>query len=184
VSWPSDQLLLASCGVCAGAGVYLACRALAAGRPSLAADRAALHAPPEPEESPGWGADTGRQVTELLRRLGLEQALLTDDLAMVGRTAEAHTTARLVHALLGASLGALALLAVTFVAPFPLPLAGVAALFSGLLGVLAADRPVRRLATARRQEAQLAVAAYIDLVRILLVGGLPLHADSGSESWC
>jgi Flp pilus assembly protein TadB len=172
----SDQLLRAACGMCVGAGVYLACRAIAAGRPSLAADLAALHAPPEPEESPRWAAETGGRLTDLLRRIGLEQALLEDDLAMAGRTAEAHTTARLVHALLGAALGAMAWLAMTFVAPLPLALAAGLALFTGPLGVLAADRPVRRLAKARRQEAQLAVAAYVDLVRILLVGGLPLHA--------
>lgn len=59
---------------------------------------------------------------------------------------------------------------------------------TSVAAVLLADRPVRRLARHRRRDAALAIAAYVDLVRVLLVGGLPLPAaltaaaDRG-QSW-
>lgn len=173
----SGRLLVALCGTLAGAGLYLLVRAILVGRRSLAGDLAALHAPPRPGSNrSSLGVQTARRVTELARRLGVEHVLLVDDLALAGRPVEAHTVARMAHALAGAGAGVAAWLALTLPLPLPVVLAAGFALLGGLVGLLAADRPVRRLGRERRQEAQLAVAAYVDLARILLVGGLPLHA--------
>jgi len=173
----TGQLLLAGCGASVGAGVFVLGRALAASRPSLTADLQALYAPPRTRAgtvSRGDGA--GRRLSELARRAGMERALLVDELALVGRPVEAHTTARLLHALTGVASGLGVWMLTNLAVPLTVLLAPALAGLGAMVGVLVADRRVRAVGKARRQEAQLAVAAYIDLVRILLVGGLPLHA--------
>jgi Flp pilus assembly protein TadB len=137
---------------------------------------AALHAPPRAPDTPGVSARAGRRLTELARRLGLEHALLGEDLVLAERPVEAHTAARLIHALAGLVVGVVVWLAFAIAIPLPPMIGAGVAAFGALVGLIVADGPVRRLAKARRQEAQLAVAAFIDLSRILLIGGLPLHA--------
>jgi hypothetical protein len=180
------SLGIAVCGALAGLGLWRAVWAVWAGRPQLAADIAFLDAPPRPDRAgPLQGA--AARLTGWLRRVGLARLLLADDLALVGRDVDGHTAVRMVWLLAGAgaglAAGAAAVLAGVGLPPAVVPLAAVT---GGLAGVATADRPVRRLAAERRREAALAVAAFVDLARILLVGGLPLHtalraaADTGS----
>jgi|GEM_PF-527679 hypothetical protein len=125
-----------------------------------------------------------RGLTRLVSRAGgpgrAGRLLLVDELRIVGRPVEVHTAARTTRALAGIVLAAVAGVAGRR-AGLPLPPLALPALAigGGLVGVLDADRPVRQRAAARRTEARLAVAAYIDLTRTLLSGGLPLHAVLG-----
>jgi Flp pilus assembly protein TadB len=185
----ADQILIAGCGAGVGAGVYLFWRAARPSATSLAADLDALYASPTHTGSTDRSARAaGRWVTDALQRAGLQRVLLIDQLAVADRPLEAHTTARLLHAATGTVI-ALALWAVAAaLTPVGVLLAPLAVVFGGIAGVWVADRRVRAVAESRRREAQLAVAAYLDLVRILLVGGLPLlaalraAADSG-DGW-
>ncbi|WP_241255906.1 type II secretion system F family protein [Candidatus Protofrankia californiensis] len=166
---------VAGCGAMVGAGVWLAGKALRPRRPSLVDDLALLDAPPATPEAVPITRRLARNLTETIERIGWRRLLLADDLALADREPDSHTLARLIHLLAGVAVGAFAGVAVR-------ALVGISALAVPLLaasgmafGLLFADRPVRRLATTRRTEAALAVASYIDIVRILLVGGLPLH---------
>jgi Flp pilus assembly protein TadB len=167
------QTWAALSGATAGLGAYLLLTRLTA---ALAATRA-RRGRPGTGATTGWTADLDRRAERLLGRSRARRLLLADDLAVAGRDRAAHTAARLAHTLAGAagSAGLAVLLAATGVGA-PLPAAGAGCLATGLLGLAAADRPVRRLAAARRQETRLAVASFVDLVRVLLAGGLPLHA--------
>jgi hypothetical protein len=125
----------------------------------------------------GWAADVNSGVEQALGRHRARRLLLADDLAVVGGDPAAHTARRLGHGLAAAgTAAALAVVALAAGVGFPVPLAGAGCLAAAAAGIAAADRPVRRTASARRREARLAVASFVDLVRILLVGGLPLHA--------
>ncbi|WP_239309766.1 type II secretion system F family protein [Frankia sp. Cj3] len=168
---------MAACGMLVGAGMWLALYALFPSRqPSGLGVQAS--------SSLRWAA---MSVTGVMQRARLHRLLLTEELALVGRDAEAHTLARIIYAVVGATIGVTAMI-VAAAAGMSVP--GLAIPVVALAGVLfalaAADRPIYRLATARRKEGALAVAAFIDLARILLVGGLPLHtalqaaADSGT----
>jgi Flp pilus assembly protein TadB len=120
--------------------------------------------------------DSGAWLAALARRHGLAGLLLEDDLALAGRSVDAHTTSRLLHAILGAGAGLLVWAVAGLLMPLPVFLLPALPVFAVIFAILIADRRVRDLAAARRQEAQLAVAAYVDLVAILLIGGLPLGA--------
>ena len=171
-----DQLLVAGCGAGVGAGVYLLWRAGRSRGSDLSGDLEVLYAAPTSRTSDGSAQVLSRWLVTAAHRVGLTRILLADDLAVAGRGVEAHTTARLLHA--GAGVVVMLLLwgFAAALMPGSLVIAPLAILLGLTLGVLVADRRVRRLATARRQEAQLAVASYLDLVRILVAGGLPLLA--------
>jgi Flp pilus assembly protein TadB len=181
-----DQVLVASCGAGVGGGVYLLGQAARSRRGDLSADLDVLYAAPAAEPADGLLERASRWLIVIAHRTGLERVLLANDLMVAGRNVEAHTSARLLHATTGtAAAGLIWALPAALVQVSPLT-APLALLLGAVLGVTVADRRIRRLATARRQEAQLAVAAYLDLVRILVGGGLPLlaalsaAADSGT----
>ncbi|MBL7519813.1 secretion system protein, partial [Frankia sp. CNm7] len=158
------------CGASATLGAYVALRAALTPRTT------------PPNRQPGRWARAGAvwltdRVTHTAGPGRARRLLLADDLAVAGRDPITHTAIRAAHATLAALAGAL-LAAAVMLAGLPLPaLTGPAlVVLAAPVGVLVADRPVRRVAKARRQEARLAVAAYLDLVRVLLAGGLTLHA--------
>jgi len=179
---------VASCGAVCGAGIYQLGRAFITSRPSLRADLGVLYAPParaRPGDAGLGGlagenqdrrALIGRWLTDAALWAGLQQALLGEELALAERPVEAHTTVRLLAALTGGGLGLGAWLLAMLAWPLTVLLAIGAVVFGGLAALMIVDRRVHRLAAVRRADARLAVAAYIDLVRILLLGGLPLHA--------
>jgi tight adherence protein C len=171
-----QQVLLALAGGVTGAGVAVLWRSVRLTRPDVAADLDAMFAAPRTTPTGRQIDRPGRALTELALRHGLRNVLLADDLALAGRPVETHTTARLVHVLAGATAAVAGWMITALVLPVHPMLAVVAVAFGGLLGISAADRRVRALARQRRREAQPAVAAYLDLVRILLAGGLPLQA--------
>ncbi len=159
---PASGLLTGLAGGCAGLGLFVAARAALSGLPRPA--RAALWAR-------AGGAWLNGQVTSAAGPTRARRLLLAEDLAIAGRDDAVHTAARL-----GAAL-ALAIVAATgTAAALPGPAALVTVPLGALVGVALVDRPVRQLATRRRQEARLAVAVYLELTRVLLASGLPLHA--------
>jgi Flp pilus assembly protein TadB len=182
----TSMLPVAAGGALTGYGAFLAGRVLLPRRPDLGADLTALFAPPARQPT-ALHRLPGRLCT-LARTHGLGRLLRGDDVALADRTDEAHMASRLLHLLSGAAAGVGFATLSRLLAPTPPPLALVFVLVGGLGGILLADRPVRRLAAARRRDAALATAAYVDLVRVLLVGGLPLPtaltaaADRG-RSW-
>ncbi|MBL7516569.1 secretion system protein, partial [Frankia sp. CNm7] len=168
---PAVGLLTGLCGAAATTGAYLALRT-------------ALTPPTQPGQpgQPGRWTRTGAawltgQITRAAGPARGRRLLLTDDLAIAGRDPVTHTATRLAHATI-AALAAALLTAGTTLVGLPVPaLSGPALVTLAVpVGVLVADRPVRAVAKARRQETRLAVAAYLDLVRVLLAGGLTLHA--------
>lgn len=175
------QLLLAACGGLVGLGVFVIGVAVAGSRPRLARDLRTVYQPVDLDGGAAGrsrAASAGRWLTDLARRHGLEQVLLADDLAIAERPVEAHTTVRLLSGLIGFGVGlmawAVADQALGDVLSSGLLLLPPVAVLGAIVAVLLADRRVRQLARQRRAEAQAATAAFVDLVRILLAGGLPL----------
>jgi Flp pilus assembly protein TadB len=182
----ADQLLIAGCGAAAGAGVYLLWQAARRSRVSLSGDLDALYAAPAPDPAGSLVDGVAAWVVAVVERAGWQQLLRGEDLVIAGRSVQAHTTARLLHAATGVTLAAAGWALLVLLAPVGVLIAPVAVLFGAVSGVWVADRRIQTLAAARRREAQVAVAAYLDLLRILLAGGLPLlaalraAADAGS----
>ncbi|WP_018638277.1 hypothetical protein [Parafrankia elaeagni] len=168
-------VVAALAGAIVGYGLLTAGRAVSARRPELVDDLAVLFAD-EAASGPSTLARWAGRTIQLVRARGWDRLLRADDVVIAGRTVDAHTVSRIGYLL--AATGTVTLLMLPgamarLVPPAAMPLLLLAA---GMTGVHLADRPVVRLAAARRTDAALAVAAYTDLVRILVVGGLPLHA--------
>jgi Flp pilus assembly protein TadB len=173
----TGTVVSAMCGGGFGTGLYFLGRSL---RPRLAPDRTGATI------GARWAWMVTRRFARIVGPVWARRLLLADDLAVLDVDPAAHTITRMMR--LAVALCATVVLEAGVAASglavpaIALPTGGVAAV---LAGVAWADRPLRRRANARRQEARLAVAAYLDLVRILLVGGLPLHtalqsaADAG-----
>lgn len=171
----SVMLVVAAGGALTGYGVFLAGRHLLHQAPDLGADLTALFAAP-PESTTSAVRGLPGRLCRLLRDHGLERLLLSADVRLAGRSEDGHMAARLLHLLAGTAAGLACAALAGVVSGLP-PLLSALLLVGGMLaGVTLADRPVRRLAHVRRRDAALATAAYVDLVRILLVGGLPLPA--------
>lgn len=165
---PASTLLTGLCGATAAAGGYLALRTALTARTSPARPARWVRA------TGGW---VNGQVTQAAGPARAHRLLLTDDLAIAGRDPAAHTAGRVAAATAAAIVTALACTGAALTGlSIPALLAPVLVVFAALVGALLTDRPVRRRAKDRRQEARLAIAAYLDLVRVLLAGGLPLPA--------
>ncbi|SNQ51691.1 conserved membrane hypothetical protein [Frankia canadensis] len=160
----------ALCGALAGAGLYALVRSLYA-RPMPGGRQTGI------ATGGRWAEAVTRGVIRVAGPERSRRILLADDLEILDVDPASHLVTRVIRvSLAGSAMVALDLAAVVNGLAVPvmaLPLGGALA---GLIGLGWADRPLRRRANARRQEARLAVAAYLDLVRILLVGGLPLHS--------
>ncbi|MDT3446423.1 type II secretion system F family protein [Pseudofrankia sp. BMG5.37] len=165
---PAGTALTGLCGASAATGLYLALSAALTARTSVARPARWTRA------AAGWVNGHVEQVAGPARARRL---LLADDLALAGRDQATHTATRVATATACAvstavAAGGAALAGLSM----PVLLAPALVLFAAFVGVVAADRPVRRRAKVRRQETRLAIAAYLDLVRVLLAGGLPLPA--------
>jgi Flp pilus assembly protein TadB len=178
-----DQVLLATAGAVVGAGVAVLWRTLGAARPDVSADMRILFAPPAtapPDDS--RLKRVAARITDRLLAHGWHGALLVDDLAIAERSPDRHMTTRLIGILGGGAAGLIGWVTLAMIVGQNSLLGGPASMltpgfacFGSLLGLLVVDRGVKRTAHARRREARLAVAAYIDLVRILIAGGLTLQ---------
>ncbi|MEX5709924.1 secretion system protein [Parafrankia sp. FMc6] len=168
-------MVAALAGAAVGYGLLTAGRAVSARRPELEDDLALLLDDRPTSVRSALARWAGRTVG-LVRARGWDRLLRADDVLIAGRTVDAHTASRIGHLL--AATGTAALLTLPGAMAHLMPPAAVPLLLlvAALAGLRLADRPVVRLAAARRTDAVLAVAAYTDLVRILVVGGLPLHA--------
>lgn len=192
-------ILVLSAGV--GLGLWALAVWLWPPRPALAtlvatvrADAGTRRPPPmatEGEEHAvgGWATRMGRPMVPALRALGFPRPRLARDLAITGRTTEAHLADQAALALAGlllppvsASVAALGGSPPSWVLP-----AG-AALALALAGFLLPEISVRAEAARRRAAIRHALSAYLDLVHILLAGGSgvlgALHdAADLSDSW-
>lgn len=179
----------ALCGAAVGAGIYLLGRHLRRTRGAAGTDPPRHQAAPRAHPSYKLAAGVDAVVVRGLGRTRARRLLLADELTILGRDPARHTATRMLR-LLALSGMATALVAVLPAVGVDVPclLLPAACLVCGILGFLSADLPVRRQVAARRREVRAAVAAYLDLVRILLVGGAPLYsalrtaADAG-EGW-
>lgn len=170
------QFLIGGCGAAVGGGLHLLWCAARARGSDLTADLDALYAAPPSAHRDGSRLPLSRWLVEATHRAGLDRALLVGDLKIAGRGVEAHTTARLLHAAAGIVITTLSWILLSLLVPIALVTVLLAVLLGAVIGMWVADRRIRRLAAARRRESQVAVAAYLDLVRILVDGGLPLLA--------
>ena len=159
-------------GCLAGAALWSVVR-LAWSRDGLTEHLTALYRPPATRHT-----HHRRLVAGLAERFGVTIGTsLTDDLIVVGRTPDAHLTARVTHlsAAVAVTVTAVAI-AVGVGVRVPVTIVTVLVVFAAVAGWLVADHRVTAAARARRRELRQAVAAYLDLVRTLVAGHLPVNA--------
>jgi Flp pilus assembly protein TadB len=125
-----------------------------------------------PTDQDGWAVQAGRPFVGLLRAAGLPTESLRQDLAVLGRSADAHLAEKATAAVAGLLLPSV--VGVAFAVggrPFPWGVpAGVAALF-GVVGFLLPDLTVKAEAKRSRAAFRHALSAYLSLVQVLLAGG-------------
>lgn len=160
-------------GALVGAGVFLLARGLLAPPPPRLSPRlAALYRPPATE---GLDHLRGRWQSWALRALaaaGAETPSLRADLEVCGMGLERHAMAKLAFAVAGAS-APVAVAAVWGAAGVAVP-AGAVVLVAALGaagGFVAPDALVARRAARRRRDLRYALAAFLDLVVIVLASG-------------
>lgn len=166
-------------GVGFGVGVWLLLVWAVPPRPALGvvlARYAATDQPPGPlivaPAGAGWAVRAGRPLAGALAGLGLPGARLRRDLAVLGTDPADHLAAKAalaVTGLLGPAVFSAVVAATGIRSPLVLPLA--AALACAVAGFIAPDVSVRREAARRRAEFRRVLAAYLNLVRVLLAGG-------------
>lgn len=158
-------------GSCVGAGLWLLARGLAPPRPRLAGALADLARPRS--SVPVRSLDRRLRVVALmLVRGGGAAEPLRRDLALVERSLERHALDRLTMATLGLGLPvAVGALAAAGGLGLPAVLVALAALAGAGTGFVLPDVALRAEAARRRREFRSALAAYLDLVTIVLAGG-------------
>ncbi|MDM7831256.1 type II secretion system F family protein [Cellulomonas edaphi] len=136
-----------------------------------------------------WKRTLGRSTADALSRVGVELGQLRSDLAVVGRTLEAHLATSVLSAVAGffvpivlASVAAVVGGSVSFAAPLAL------SLLAALVGAWLPSLMVRGQASARRRDFRHVVGSFLDLVAMSLAGGrgVPEALQSASElsdSW-
>lgn len=169
-------LLLLSAGV--GAGLWALTVWLIPPRPPLAALLTRLQTDPTvpppilPAEPGGWAQHLGKPFVGLQRALGLPGQSLNRDLAITGRSVEVHLAEKAALALTGILLPPLVQLALALAGralPWAMPLGTSLALAAA--GFLLPDATLRGQAAKRRSDFRHALAAYLNLVHLLLAGG-------------
>jgi Flp pilus assembly protein TadB len=158
-------------GALVGLGLFLVVRGLVPVRQPLAAALGRLRAP-APPAPPGLGERLGSRLVLALERAGLEWSGTRSDLAVTGRSLEAHGAKKLVSALAaGAMVPAMAALMTAggLAVPLSLPVAG--AVVGALCGFLLPDVLVHLEASERRVELRRALSAFLDLAVVVLAGG-------------
>lgn len=171
------MVLALGCGALAGAGLFLVIRGFLPPRTPLAVAMARLTRPSSPSQAAattrGWLA--GRISAPLagtLQGLGVGFGSARRDLAVVGRSVEAHVGAKVGAGVFGAALvpATAALMAIGGVV---LPAAAVlwAAVAGGVAGFVLPDLLLKAEAAERRGEFRRALSAFLDLAVIVLAGG-------------
>ncbi|MEU5698619.1 type II secretion system F family protein [Streptomyces aurantiacus] len=161
----------------AGMGLWALTVWLFPPRAPLAALIARLQSRPAPPQilatgDSGWAARFGSPFSGLLRGLGLPGHELSQDLAIVGRSAETHLAEKATLGVTGLLLPAAVELALALGGrplPWGIPLGGALLLAAG--GFLLPDMTVRAEAERRRTAFRHALSAYLNLIHILLAGG-------------
>ncbi|GAB3474241.1 type II secretion system F family protein [Amycolatopsis cihanbeyliensis] len=146
-------------------------------RPPLRALVDRLHATPAPPpilaaDSDGWALRVGKPFVKPLAALGLPTRKLRNDLAVTGKSIEHHLAEKATLALTGLLLPILMeLLLVVADVSLGWEVPAVASLVFALGGFLLPDLSVRQEAERRRSTFRHALAAYLNLIRVLLAGG-------------
>ena len=170
------MILALACGALAGLGVFLVARGLILPRPPLAAALARLTRPSATLATPSsvsWlSGRVGAPVAEALRRLGVDLAAARRDLAVAGRSEEAHAGAKAGTAVFGAVLAPVmaALMAAGGVV-LPAVVVFWGAVAGGVAGFLLPDLVLRKEAAERRGDLRQALSGFLDLTVIVLAGG-------------
>lgn len=173
------MVLALGCGALVGAGVFLLMRGLVPPRQPLAVAMARLRPSllipgmiPAPPTS-GWLAGrVGTPVAEALRGLGFDFGSVRRDLAVVGRSLEAHVGTKVGVAAFGAALPATtAALMVAGGVVLPAAVVFWAAVVCGCVGFVVPDLLLRSEAAERRGDFRRALSAFLDLAVIVLAGG-------------
>lgn len=188
-----STLVVALLGAGVGSGVLLIRRALTTRPASVASILAGLARPGTPlgaRSSGDAGLDRlGTQARRVAEALGFDAERHHQELELAGRTPERHSFDKLlgsIAGLLGPNLVAVALVALGVGAPL-----GVIAVFSfgtAAAGFLLPDFLLRDEAEKRRRAFRHTLSSYLDLVNVLLAGGVgietALHAaaDAG-DGW-
>ncbi len=175
-------------GIGFGGGLWLCLIGMARPQPALTDALRSL-------EQPSNGGASKRQVaavrlaTTVAEVVGLDLGVLRRDLRITDRTVDRHALEKIVAA---ASLFALPIIVTVVLAAagvsVPLSFAVAASLLAGAAGFVVPDLTVRNEAARRRREFRHTLAAYLDLVVIVVAGGAgtesALHdaADAG-EGW-
>jgi Flp pilus assembly protein TadB len=131
--------------------------------------------PPEPILTPtstGWAVRAGRPAARPLAALGLPGPRLRRDLAILGVSPADHLAAKATVAVTGLLAPAVftAVIGAAGLRP-PLTLPALAGLVLAAGGFVVPDLSVRMEAARRRAGFRHALAAYLNLVRVLLAGG-------------
>lgn len=183
-------------GAAVGLGLVLIVRGLVPPRTDLAvalgrwevARRHATRATAE-HAGPSWGERLGRRLGDALAKRGIEiPTRLRGDLAITGRTLEAHLAALASTAAAGlvipAAIGLFATVALGINLGFTVPVLAGIVLATAM--VAATTRQVHVEAEGRRDELRRALGTYLDLVSMSLAGGrgiteaLPASAAIGT----
>lgn len=186
------EVLGAGCLV--GLGVFLLARGLFPPRPSLATVLARVYGPSAAAVAPApvggrWALRLGGPVADALDALGVRQAPLRSDLAVVGRSLENHMAIRLGSALaLVLSAGALQLTLAVLGIRLPAAVLAVLVLAGAVGGFVVPDASVHQAAAKRRREFRHGLAFFLDLMIVVLSGGggpataVRLASEAG-EGW-
>ncbi|WP_256789623.1 MULTISPECIES: type II secretion system F family protein [unclassified Frankia] len=174
----SVLLMLLAAGV--GVGLWALAVGLFPPRPSLEEVLARLDPAPAapaapatvPVEQDGWAVRAGRPFVGLLRAAGLPTDALRRDLAVLGRSVDAHLAEKATAGLAGLLFPSV--VGVAFVAggrPFPWAVPAAAAILLGVVGFLLPDLTVKADASRQRAAVRHALSAYLSLIQVLLAGG-------------
>ncbi|RHA43829.1 type II secretion system F family protein [Cellulomonas rhizosphaerae] len=143
-----------------------------------------LAADPTRAPEADWIRTVGRSAAGFLSRTGVELGQLRSDLAVVGRTLEAHLATSVLAAVVAFFVPiALATFAVAVGAPVSLAVPFALSLLAALLGAWVPSLLVRSQARARRRDFRHVVGSFLDLVAMSLAGGrgVPEALQSASE---
>ena len=171
------MVVLLLCGIGLGAGLWALAVWVFPPRPALAPLLEALTTPPDPppiattEPAGGWAARWCRPLLGPLTARGLDRPVRAD-LAIIGKAPAAHVSEQVVFAVLGLLLPALVDLLLVLAdlnLGWQAPL--LASLVGAALGFTLPSLALRHRAARRRAAFTHALAAYLDLLRVLLAGG-------------
>jgi tight adherence protein C len=131
-----------------------------------------------------WIRTVGRSAADTISRFGIELGQLRSDLAIIGRTLDAHLAMSVLAAVAGFFVPlALAAGAVLVGAPVTVAVPFVLSLLAALLGAVLPSLVVRGQAATRRRDFRHVVGSFLDLVAMSLAGGrgVPEALQSASE---